>query len=260
MMIVTVEGTDWFYTVEGQGEPVLFLHGGFDACANYSRLLAELAKDFRVFAVDRRGHGRTADTGAPFDHAVMAEELHALTSRLGLSSFHIVGYSDGANLGLHMASRFPQNVQSLVAISGNFTLSGMSEGWLGMLAELSVDFVREHMPEVLEQYEELNPEPDPETYVAKTRALWNQDVVISRERLSALRVRTLLVGGDRDVVPPQQLMDMHALIPDSSLLILPYCGHFVFQDFAYSATAASAVQIIKNFLATQFADHNADFI
>lgn len=260
-MHITSTGIHWFYTMEGQGESVLFLHGGFDACANYTNLLAELTDDFRVIAVDRRGHGRTADTDTPFDYGVMAEELLAFTRELKLPPFHIIGYSDGANIGLHMASRSPETVKSLISISGNYKrLSGMSEGWLEVIATLSVDLVREHMAEAAKQYAELNPNPALETFIAKTKALWSRESVIECERLRALRVPTLIVGGDRDIVLPEQLVEMRGLIPNASLLLLPYCGHFIFQDFAWSPTASSATQMFKNFLRTRFAEHNTDFL
>lgn len=260
-MYISDSGINWFYTEEGQGEPVLFLHGGFDTCANYTSLLAELTDGFRVIAVDRRGHGKTADTDAPFDYALMTEELVSFARKLGLPSFHVIGYSDGANIGLHMASRFPEMVKSLIAISGNYKgTSGMSEGCLEMFNALSVDFVQEHMPEVLEQYTELNPHPTPESFIAKTKKLWRQEIAISREILAAIQVPTLLAGGDRDMVLPEQFLEMKAMIPDASLLMLPYCGHFVFQDFAWSSTAASAVLLFKEFMATRFSGHNKDFI
>ena len=259
-MQISTAGINWYYTIEGQGEPLLFLHGGLDTCENYETLLAELAKDFRVIAVDRRGHGRTADTDAPFEYALMAKELIFFTQALDLSSFHIVGYSDGANLGLHMASRLPGKVKSLIAISGNYLgVSGMSQGWLETVEVLSADFVQEHMPEVAQQYAELNPAPMLESFISKTKELWSRDCVVEVEVLQALQTPTLIVGGDRDIVLPEQLVDMKKLIPDASLLMLPYCGHFVFQDFAWSNTAASAVAVFKDFLTTRFSAHNADF-
>ena len=41
-MQIPTDGINWFYTTEGQGEPLLFLHGGLDTCENYETLLAEL--------------------------------------------------------------------------------------------------------------------------------------------------------------------------------------------------------------------------
>ncbi|MCB6543187.1 hypothetical protein LI168_13870, partial [Desulfovibrio desulfuricans] len=92
-----------------------------------------------------------------------------------------------------------------------------------------------------------------------TKELWSRDCVVEVEILQALQTPTLIVGGDRDIVLPEQLVDMKKLIPGASLLMLPYCGHFVFQDFAWSNTAASSVAVFKDFLTTRFSAHNADF-
>lgn len=260
-MQISSAGINWYYTIEGQGDPLLFLHGGLDTCANYEILLADLAEKFRVIAVDRRGHGKTADTDAPFEYSIMAEELISFTQALDLSSFHIVGFSDGANVGLHMASRLGNKVKSVIAISGNYLgVLGMSDSWLETVEALSADFVREHMPEVAEQYAELNPSPDFENFINKTRALWKEPYVIDDSHLKGLQTPTLIVGGDRDIVLTEQFVNMKRLIPDASLLILPYCGHFVYQDFAWSTTTAASVRLFKDFLATRFASHNTDFL
>ncbi|CAD7561431.1 MULTISPECIES: alpha/beta fold hydrolase [Enterobacteriaceae] len=260
-MRIMTEGINWYYTLTGQGEPVLFLHGGLDTCVNYTRLLTELKDRFSVIAVDRRGHGRTADTDAPFDCALMARELAAFLREMKLPPVHIIGCSDGANIGLHMAAGFPEQVKSLIAVSGNYKgRSGMSDGCLAMFDALSVEFVQETMPDILRQYGELNPAPVPETYIAKTKRMWNQESVISQECLAGISVPVLIVGGDRDMVLPEQLLEMKTLIPDASLLILPYCGHYIFQDFAWSSTAASTVQLFKEFMTTRFSGHNTIFI
>ncbi|EHM5264040.1 alpha/beta hydrolase [Salmonella enterica] len=261
VMRIVTEGINWYYTITGQGETVLFLHGGLDTCINYTRLLAELADGFRVIAVDRRGHGRTADTDAPFDYALMARELAVFLREMALPPVHIIGCSDGANIGLHMAGCFPEQVKSLIAVSGNYKgRSGMSDGCLALFDALSVAFVQENMPDILKQYSELNPAPVPETYISKTKHMWNQEIVISRECLAGIRVPVLIVGGDRDMVLPEQLLEMKTLIPDASLMVLPYSGHYILQDFAWSSTASSTVQLFREFMTTRFSEHNTIFI
>lgn len=136
----------------------------------------------------------------------------------------------------------------------------MSDGCLAMFDALSVEFVQETMPDILRQYSELNPAPTPESYIAKTKQMWNQEIVISRECLAGIRVPVLIVGGDRDMVLPEQLLEMKSLIPDASLLILPYSGHYIFQDFAWSSTTVSAVQLFREFITTRFSGNNAIFI
>ncbi|MDR3074171.1 MAG: alpha/beta hydrolase [Deltaproteobacteria bacterium] len=251
-MTIHVRGADWHYTLKGDGEPVLFLHGGLDAAVNHSRLTDGLAEHFRVVAVDRRGHGGSTDTDAPFDFSLMAEEVLEFTRKLALPPFHLVGYSDGANIGFHLASDHPEAVKSFVALSGNYKgLSGMSPKWLAMIPRLSPAYAREHMPQVMEQYAALNPAPDPESYILKTRDLWLQDTVVSVEKLAAIRAKTLLIAGDRDIVLPEQTLAMYALIPNAALMILPWCNHFIFPDFAWGLAAETALPVIRRLLSGQ---------
>lgn len=253
-MRAAINGTEWFYTAQGKGETILFLHGGLDTAANYERLCASLADAYRVVSVDRRGHGRTADTDAPFDYTLMAAETRAFIAALDLGAVHLLGYSDGANIGLHLASAFPETVKSLVAISGNYKgLSGMSEQWLDALPKLSLEYAREHMGMALRQYMDLNPAPDPAAYIAKTRALWCKDAAVPEEKLAAIRTATLIIAGDRDIVLPEQSLAMHALIPQSSLMLLPRAGHCIFQDFIWNAPAEAAIIMIRDFLARRSA-------
>ncbi|MCC8194859.1 MAG: alpha/beta hydrolase [Deltaproteobacteria bacterium] len=251
-MRMTIRGADWHYSIQGQGETVLFLHGGLDSSANYTRLLADLAGSFRVVAVDRRGHGRSTDTDAPYDYALMAEEVFAFTRNLALERFRILGYSDGANIGFHMASDRPDAVKALVAVSGNYRgLSGMSPQWLAMLPLLSEAYARDHMPKAVEQYLKRNPHPDFSAHLAKTKALWLEDVVVPEEKLSAIRSKTLIISGDRDIVLPEQAVAMHSLIPGASLMLLPDTGHAIFQDFAFRTPAEAAMPVIRQFLAAE---------
>ena len=257
-MRINVRGADWHYTISGQGDSVLFLHGGLDSIANHSKLISCLAGDFQVVAVDRRGHGASTDNGEPFDFPLMAEEVMEFTRKIALPPFHLVGYSDGADIGFHMASDHPAAVRSLVAISGNYKgINGMSPKWLDMLASFSFAYVREHLPQVLEQYAAVNPAPDPEAYISKTKALWDQETVVSGEKLAAITARTLLVSGDRDIALPEQALEMYALIPDAALMILPRSGHGTFVDVAWGPMADAVLPIIKNFLVTGLAKRGA---
>ena len=64
-----------WYSVDGSGDPVVLLHGGLsDSTAWGSQLPALIEHQHKVFVTDRRGHGRTADTDAPFSYDDMASE------------------------------------------------------------------------------------------------------------------------------------------------------------------------------------------
>src|SRR5690606_35497787 len=95
-----------------------FLHGGL-CSAEVMRPLSEELDGYAVYAPERPGHGRTADRPSPFHYADGVADTVAVLDALGLASAHVVGFSDGAIIGLLLALGHPDRVRSLVAISGN---------------------------------------------------------------------------------------------------------------------------------------------
>ena len=71
---VAIDGHPTWVEDTGTGTPVLVLHGGFSNSDGLVEVFTPLAADYRVIAFDRRGHGRTADTDAPFHYADMTTE------------------------------------------------------------------------------------------------------------------------------------------------------------------------------------------
>lgn len=74
-------GVHTYFEVQGQGPPVLLLHGGLDTIEPFREsLLPALARDNRVVLPERRGHGRTGDLPGPITHDLMAVDTIAVTS------------------------------------------------------------------------------------------------------------------------------------------------------------------------------------
>jgi pimeloyl-ACP methyl ester carboxylesterase len=64
-MFVEVSGLRTYYEVHGEGEPVVLLHGGGVTAESWSEQVPALARQYRVFVPERRGHGRTPDSDGP---------------------------------------------------------------------------------------------------------------------------------------------------------------------------------------------------
>src|SRR3954449_12257797 len=110
----------------GDSQVVLLLHGGL---SNSDLLLdmvePTLAAKYALVAFDRRGHGRTADTAAPFHYEDMATEtVHVLEEVVG-KPVHLVGWSDGGIIGMLVALRRPELIRRLVLIGTNFSADGL---------------------------------------------------------------------------------------------------------------------------------------
>ena len=105
-------GTPTWVEQTGAGdETVLLLHGGLSSCDDLLGTVGPtLAEHYRVVAFDRRGHGRTADTDAPFHYADMAVEVLGVLEMVVGGPAHLVGFSDGGNVALLVALDHPELV------------------------------------------------------------------------------------------------------------------------------------------------------
>ena len=101
------------YTKVGQGEPLLILHGLFGSSKNWQSLAKKFAEHFTVYAVDLRNHGDSFHDPL-MNYEVMAGDVRALTSQLGLRRYHIIGHSMGGKVAMLYAFRYPDNVSNLI--------------------------------------------------------------------------------------------------------------------------------------------------
>ena len=101
------------YCDEGEGEPVLCIHGSWDDHNSWNGVVDNLQSGFRVISYDRRGHSAST---APPGQGRLSEDVNdalELMDKLGLDSAHIVGHSYGANVAIALASTAPDRTQSL---------------------------------------------------------------------------------------------------------------------------------------------------
>ena len=124
---VEVNGASIWYAVFGSGPPVVLLHGGL-ANANYwGHQVPALAQKYQVIAIDSRGHGRSTRSAAPYGYELMASDVLGVLDRLGVQKAAIVGWSDGAIIGLSLAMSRPDRVARLFAFAANSEPSGVKD-------------------------------------------------------------------------------------------------------------------------------------
>ena len=113
------------YEIQGAGEPVILVHGLYaSAQKNWGApgIIADLARHYRVIALDCRGHGQSDKPAAEGEYGVkMVDDVVRLMDHLGISSAQIVGYSMGGMIALKLAVAHPERVRGAI-------LGGM--GWM----------------------------------------------------------------------------------------------------------------------------------
>jgi len=106
-----VNDINLYFEIHGAGQPMVLLHGGLGSGEMFGPILPQLAATHQVIAVDLQGHGRTADIDRPIDVRLMADDIAALISHLGLEKADVVGYSLGGGVALQIAAKHPAKVR-----------------------------------------------------------------------------------------------------------------------------------------------------
>lgn len=231
MTYLRIRGVDLYSEITGTGEPVLLLHGGFCSLESLRPQAEALAPRYRVHAYERPGHGRSADIDDDYDYdRAVADALEYLDAQ-ELERVHIVGYSDGAIIGLLLAMRHPERVSSLVAISANldptaFTFSDVATGLV--LPPLPVDPDAAEPPDLERRhYDRLSPDGPAhgEVVLGKLFRLWTTEPHIDPGDLGALAAPTLVMAADRDTIRLDHSQLIAASIPGAQLCIVPGTSH-----------------------------------
>src|SRR5271165_2544866 len=121
-------GISIYYAVYGQCSPVILLHGGLANTDYWGNQIKALAPHHAVIVMDSRGHGRSTRDARPYGYDLMADDVVALLDTLHIAKADVVGWSDGAILGLDLAIRHPDRVGKVLAFAANTVTSGVQEG------------------------------------------------------------------------------------------------------------------------------------
>ncbi|MEU1358622.1 alpha/beta hydrolase [Micromonospora zamorensis] len=229
MGYLRIGDVDLYSEIAGEGDPVLLLHGGFCSLESMRAQSDALVPDHRVFAFERSGHGRSADIDGEYGYARGVADTLAYLDAVGLESAHVVGYSDGAIIGLLLALDHPARVRSLTAISANLDPSAFTDSSSPVLEALE----EEQKPDVERMhYERLSPDGPghADVVLAKLFRLWRSEPHIDPDELARVAAPVLVMSGDRDTIPPGHSLLIAASIPGAQLCIVPGTTHHLIAE------------------------------
>ena len=116
---ITLDGLNFFYRDwGGSGQPVVLLHGLASTCHIWDQVAPLLAEDYRVIAMDQRGHGESAKPDYGYDFASVGKDLEGLLEGKDLRNPIIVGHSWGGDVALEFAVSNPEMPGGLCFIDG----------------------------------------------------------------------------------------------------------------------------------------------
>lgn len=202
------------YTVAGQGFPLVLLHGNGEDHTYFKHQMGPFSQHYQVLALDTRGHGRSPRGTAPFTLEQFAEDLKEFLDSREIRRCHLLGFSDGANIALLFALKYPEYVEKLILNGADLhpsavklsTQAPIVLGW-GLL-----QVVRRFDKKAQPKWELLD--------------LMTTQPHIRPAALSALTMPTLVAAGEKDMIRENHTRLIARSIPNSRLAILPG-DHFV---------------------------------
>lgn len=220
---VPINGVRIWYATFGHGKPVILLHGGLANSNYWGNQVPLLAKHYQVIVMDSRGHGRSTSDGKPYHYDVMASDVIGLMDFLKIKQAAIVGWSDGAIIGLDIAIHHPERMTKLFCFAANSNVNGTKDISKSIVCHV-------YNVRAKTEYEKLSATPKQfKSFYDQMRQLWETQPNFTKEQLNSIHVPTLIVDGDHDeAIKRDDTEFMAASIPNAGLLIQPMVSHFSF--------------------------------
>ncbi|WP_406055074.1 alpha/beta hydrolase [Streptomyces sp. NBC_01077] len=264
--IISYDGTELAYRIQGEGEPLVCLAGGPMRDAAYLGDLGGLAAHRALVLLDPRGTGGSAEPADPGTYRCDRQvgDVEALRVHLGLERIDLLGHSAAGNLATLYAAAHPERVRSLVLVTSAGQAVGVGttdEEW-DKAVEVFAD--RPWYPEARAALGTIGPDTPlpriveivaPFSYGrwdataqehaagAATQLHWEAvtayhgegayDPEATRRALTALTAPVLVLAGEHDAGPtPAKAAEAAAFFPDAELVVLPGAGHYPWVDDA----------------------------
>ena len=219
-----VNGVKLYYTRTGHGSPVVLLHGGLANSDYWGHQVKALAAKHTVITLDSRGHGRSSRNEKPFGYGLMADDVVAVLDSLKIPRADIVGWSDGAIIGIDLALHHPDRIGKVFAFAANTQTSGVKDG-----VEKNPTFAA-YIERAGKEYAKLSPTPkEYDAFVEQISHMWASQPNWTDAQLASIKTPILIADGDHDeAIKREHTEYMAATIPGAGLLILPNTSHFAF--------------------------------
>ena len=214
---VIVDTANIFYQVFGENQrTMILLHGNGEDWHTFEKQIEPFSKHFKVVTIDSRGHGRSSFGREPLSIEVMAQDVIGVMNKLNIMKAVLVGFSDGGNIAIQTAIKYPNRVDKLILAGANLNPTGVK-----MSAQLPV--VIHYLLCLVASI--FNKRANKQKQIL--------DLMVNQpnfkpKQLMSLKIPTLVLAGEEDVIKEEHTQLIAKSIPNSKLEILPKADHFIF--------------------------------
>lgn len=220
------------YQEKGKKEPFLLLHGNGEDGSYFKNQMEFFSRRYRVIAVDTRGHGKSPRGTAPFTMEQFARDLQDFMTSLDISGAIILGFSDGANIAMKFAMKYPDRVKALILNGGNLNTEGVKR-----TTQIPIEIGYR----IAKRFAAKSPKAEKN---AEILGLMVYEPNIDRKELSKITAPTLVICGTKDMIKESHTREIAENIPNAKLAIIKG-NHFI-----ANKRPAAFNREVENFLQT----------
>lgn len=202
------------FVEQGGGKPLILLHGNGEDGSYFKHQINCFSADYRVIAIDTRGHGQSSRGEKPFTIVQFAEDLHDFMDEKGIAKAILLGFSDGGNIALTFALKYPERVERMIVDGANLFPSGVKPLYQWPI-ELGYRIARL-----------FSKKSDKAKQNAEMLGLMVNEPHIDPVELTRLTMPVLVVAGTKDMIKESHTRLIHKSLPNAQLAILDG-DHFV---------------------------------
>ena len=264
---ISVDGLEVHYKDEGEGFPIVLLHGTSASLHTWDAWVEELIKEYRVIRMDLPAFGITgSNTTNQYDLETYNHFLEQFLNQLKITDFVLAGNSLGGSIGWHYASDHQEQVKQLILLNPAGLPSEKERPLIFRLAAIPVlnqllkhitprSFVKDNLKEVyfddskisdalIDRYHQMILREGSRTAFIERANLEEQD---DTDRLSQVQAPTLLIWGENDLwIPVENGAKFMKELPNSSLIIMKETGHVPMEERPLESVAHTLKFIKQN--------------
>lgn len=248
-----VDGTKIHYHEEGNGEPILLIHGYMSSLNFFDPIFKELSKNYRVIAVDMPGYGLSDKRPELiYTKEYTADLLVKFLHQKDIQAFYLLGHSMGGEVSLNIAHKYPNEVKKLILVNSTGYFETPKSKAPALLQKLAIGSFTLHSivgnknlynkrkmyPSYLERIYCIN-SSTPKDTIYKINA--HNDSGRLKSSIKHIKTPTLIIWGKEDeVVPSENGIFFSKDLPNNRLVIFKKTGHIPFfeyeKEFIYELT------------------------
>jgi pimeloyl-ACP methyl ester carboxylesterase len=221
---LTVGDCSVYYEDIGTGEPVLFLHSEFSrGIISFGGQIQPFIRSYRCLLPDFRGHGRTRSENREWSTPLIAEDMAGFITKMELGRVHLIGYGMGGGVALHLASKHPEMVSSIITIGCSGFADSESAG--GYEPEALIKNGKTEFIELIKTIHMDAHGGDWQNFVRQSVLDRSRYPSITGDDWAKLNMPMLLIGGEKDPLASEEnLLIVQALCPQAVIWIVPGGG------------------------------------